>query len=76
MKQLPNTKAIAYFDTTFHRSIPAHIHTLAFDQKLCKEYKLRKYGFHGISYSFMLRNVADYLKKVRFSSLPSMYNLT
>jgi len=72
MKQLPNTMSIAYFDTTFHRSIPPHIYTLAFNQRLCKEYKLRKYGFHGISYSFILHNVADHLKKVQYSSLPSI----
>lgn len=34
------------------------------DPELTKKYGLRKYGFHGISYSFILRNVSQFLNKV------------
>lgn len=63
LKQLPNATSIAYFDTTFHRSLPRHIYTLPLDRKLADQCSLRKYGFHGISYSFILRNVAEFLQK-------------
>ena len=34
--------------------------------------KIRKYRFHGISYSFILREAAEFLQKVRFHSVPSL----
>lgn len=68
LKQLPNTMSIAWFDTTFHQSIPSHIYTFPIDQELAKKYGLRKYGFHGISYSFIVRNVAEFLKKPTFTT--------
>jgi len=60
---LPNARNIAYFDSAFHQTLPAHIRTYAIDQKVAARNKLRKYGFHGISYSFILRTVASYLQK-------------
>lgn len=63
LKQLPNAKSIAWFDTTFHRTIPPHIYTYPMDPELAKKYGLRKYGFHGLSYSFILRNVSEFLQK-------------
>ena len=70
--QLPKAINIAYFDTTFHtRSIPPHVYTYPLDSEMAQKKKIRKYGFHGISYSFVLREAAGFLQKVRFCSLPS-----
>ncbi|KAF8207097.1 acetate and butyrate kinase [Mycena galopus ATCC 62051] len=63
LSQLPNAKSIAFFDSAFHRSIPAHISSYAIDQKIAKQRGLKKYGFHGLSYSFILRSVARFLQK-------------
>jgi acetate kinase len=63
IKALPNANAIAYFDTAFHRSIPLHIASYAIDQDIAKKRGLKKYGFHGLSYAFVLRSVAKYLEK-------------
>ncbi len=63
IKQLPKTKNIAYFDSAFHHSIPEHIYTYPIDPAVARKNKLRKYGFHGISYSFITRSVAAHLKK-------------
>jgi acetate kinase len=62
-KLLPSTTNIAFFDTSFHSTIPAHIRTYPIDQSLAKKNKLRKYGFHGLSYSFITRAVANFLQK-------------
>ena len=62
-KQLPKATNIAFFDTTFHASIPEHIRTYAINQEVAKHNKLRKYGFHGLSYSFITRAVAESLNK-------------
>ena len=65
---------IAYFDTTFHtRTIPPHVYTYPLDPEMAQKKKIRKYGFHGISYSFVLREVAEFLQQVRFPSLLSAH---
>ena len=46
---LPSSQSIAYFDTSFHRSIPPHIANYAIDQTIAKKRGLKKYGFHGLS---------------------------
>ena len=43
--------------------MPSHATTYAIDQKIAKEKGLRKYGFHGISYSYILRAVSKHLGK-------------
>jgi len=61
--ELPGTKNVAVFDSEFHQTIPEHIRTYPIDQEIAKSNKLRKYGFHGISYSFITRSVAQFLGK-------------
>lgn len=63
VQEIPKAKNIAYFDSAFHTTIPEAIRTYPIDQKVARRNKLRKYGFHGISYSFITRSVADFLKK-------------
>lgn len=60
---LPKAKNIAYFDTSFHATIPEAVRTYPIDPKIASKNKLRKYGFHGISYAFTTRSVADFLGK-------------
>ncbi|KAJ5598908.1 hypothetical protein N7510_011858 [Penicillium lagena] len=61
--ELPNVKSVASFDTAFHKTLPEYMRTYPINQEVAKAQKLRKYGFHGISYSFILRSVADFLGK-------------
>ncbi|PQE06399.1 acetate kinase protein [Rutstroemia sp. NJR-2017a WRK4] len=63
IENLPKTRNIAVFDSEFHQSIPQHIRTYPIDQDIAKKNGLRKYGFHGISYSFITRSVANFLGK-------------
>ncbi|KAK0511520.1 hypothetical protein JMJ35_006093 [Cladonia borealis] len=63
MKALPKATNIAYFDSSFHATIPEAVRTYAIDPKVAQRNKLRKYGFHGISYAFITRAVAQYLNK-------------
>lgn len=63
LKTLPETKNVAVFDSQFHQTIPVHARTYAINQEIAKKNMLRKYGFHGISYSFITRSVAEYLGK-------------
>ncbi|KAJ6630944.1 Acetokinase family-domain-containing protein [Mycena sp. CBHHK59/15] len=63
LSELPNAKSIAFFDTAFHRSIPHHIASYPIDQKIAKQRGLKKYGFHGLSYAFILRSVSRFLQR-------------
>ncbi|KUI54122.1 putative acetate kinase [Cytospora mali] len=61
--QLTGAVNVACFDTQFHASMPLHVRTYPIDQDIARKNGLRKYGFHGISYSFITRSVAQFLKK-------------
>lgn len=63
IKALPKCKNIAFFDSSFHSTIPEAVRTYPIDQAVAKKNKLRKYGFHGISYQFIIRSVAAFLGK-------------
>jgi len=43
--------------------MPDYVKTYAIDQKIAKEKGLRKYGFHGLSYKYITRRVAEHLGK-------------
>lgn len=62
-KELPSVTSITYFDSAFHQTLPPYVKTYAIDQQIAKANGLRKYGFHGISYSFILRSVSEFLGK-------------
>ncbi|KAL4786157.1 Acetokinase family-domain-containing protein [Aspergillus varians] len=73
-QELPNVQSITFFDSSFHKTLPPYAKTYPIDQKTARHNKLRKYGFHGISYSFILRSVAEYLQKpVERTSLIAMH---
>jgi acetate kinase len=61
--QLPHAINVAAFDSQFHATIPEHVYTYPINPEIAKKNRLRKYGFHGLSYSFITRSVAGYLKK-------------
>lgn len=63
MKELPMAKNIACFDSEYHTTIPKHISTYPIDPEIAKKNKLRKYGFHGLSYSFIAKASAKCLNK-------------
>ena len=49
ISSIPEAKSIAYFDTSFHCTIPLHGSSYAIDQEIAKKRGLKKYGFHGLS---------------------------
>ena len=59
----PGKKNVAVFDTSFHQTMPAVAFRDAIPERLYQEYKIRKYGFHGISHKYISRTAAELLKK-------------
>ena len=47
---LPDTRAVACFDTAFHATIPAAAATFALPAEWRTRWALRRYGFHGLSH--------------------------
>ncbi|EAU35051.1 conserved hypothetical protein [Aspergillus terreus NIH2624] len=62
-KDLPSVRSITFFDSAFHQTLPEFVRTYPINQKIARANKLRKYGFHGISYAFILRSAAEFLGK-------------
>jgi len=50
---LPDVPIVAVFDTAFHRTLPPVAFTYAVPQEL----GVRRYGFHGISYSYVSKRL-------------------
>jgi acetate kinase len=51
--------AVAVFDSSFHRTIPAVAHTYAIPHDLATKHKIRRYGFHGISHNYLMLRYAE-----------------
>jgi acetate kinase len=51
---------IAVFDTAFHQTISEVNYLYAIPQKYYEKYKIRKYGFHGISHEYVSRRVEKF----------------
>lgn len=58
--KLPN---VVVFDTAFHQTIPSFNYMYAIDYKYYEKYKIRKYGFHGTSYKYILERLKEILNK-------------
>ena len=60
---MPNTPMVAVFDTAFHQTMPPKAYMYAIPLNYYKDYKIRRYGFHGTSHKFVSTEVAKYLGK-------------
>jgi acetate kinase len=56
---LPQTPAVACFDTAFHATLPAAAHTYALPREWNQRWGLRRYGFHGLSHAHAARRGAE-----------------
>ncbi len=58
-KLLPNTPMVAVFDTAFHQTMPEKAYIYQLPYKYYEDYKIRKYGFHGISHRYVAGRIAE-----------------
>jgi acetate kinase len=59
--RLPDVPHVAVFDTAFHATMPARATTYAIPRRWREEWGVRRYGFHGLSVTW----VADQLRVPR-----------
>ena len=60
-KVWPQVPHVAVFDTAFHATIPEAAHTYAVPYHWTTDWKLRRYGFHGLSVAYCTDRVAKML---------------
>ncbi|MDD5680558.1 MAG: acetate/propionate family kinase [Candidatus Omnitrophica bacterium] len=62
-KIFPDLPQYVTFDSAFHSTIPYYAYTYALPRKIIKKFGFRKYGFHGLSYSYTAGKISKFLKK-------------
>lgn len=63
---------VAVFDTAFHQHMPPVAKNYAIPENIASKYSIRRYGFHGISHSFLWKTYAKQIgasKKTRIITL-------
>ncbi len=54
-----NIPQVGVFDTSFHQTMPPKAYIYALPYEYYEKYRVRKYGFHGTSHSFVSDRAAD-----------------
>lgn len=60
---MPETPMVAVFDTAFHQTMPDKAYMYGLPYEYYEKYKIRRYGFHGTSHSYVSRKAAEVLGK-------------
>ncbi|MBQ9984482.1 MAG: acetate kinase [Lachnospiraceae bacterium] len=60
---MPQVPMVAVFDTAFHQTMPKKAYMYGLAYEYYEEYKIRKYGFHGTSHSFVSKRLIEILGK-------------
>lgn len=60
---LPETVHVAVFDTSFHQTMPESSYLYSLPYKYYKDYRIRKFGFHGTSHQYVTLRASEILKR-------------
>lgn len=60
---MPSTPMVAVFDTAFHQTMPEEAYMYGIPYEYYQKYKVRRYGFHGTSHSYVSHRAAKILGK-------------
>ena len=58
-----SARNVAVFDTAFHQTMPPKAYMYGLPYEYYEKYKVRRYGFHGTSHSFVSKRAAELLGK-------------
>ena len=58
-KLMPGTPMVAVFDTAFHQTMPDKAYMYGLPYEYYDKNKVRRYGFHGTSHSFVSKRAAE-----------------
>lgn len=60
---MPGKINVAAFDTSFHQTMPEKAYIYPIPYEYYEKYKIRRYGFHGISHQYVSNRVAQIIGK-------------
>ena len=60
-KLMPDTPMVGVFDTAFHQTMPERAYLYGIPYRYYEDYKVRRYGFHGTSHSYVSHRAAELL---------------
>lgn len=58
---MPDVPMVGVFDTAFHQTMPKKAFLYGLPYEYYEKYKIRRYGFHGTSHSFVSKECATFL---------------
>lgn len=58
---MPGVPMVGVFDTAFHQTMPEKAYLYGLPYEYYEKYKVRRYGFHGTSHSFVSKHLAEFL---------------
>ena len=58
---MPGVPMVAVFDTAFHQTMPPKAYVYGLPYEYYEKYRVRRYGFHGTSHSFVSKELANFL---------------
>ena len=58
---MPGVPQVAVFDTAFHQTMPPRAYLYGLPIRYYRDYKVRRYGFHGTSHSYVSKRAAEFL---------------
>ena len=62
-KLMPGTPMVAVFDTAFHQTMPEKAYMYGLPYEYYEKCKVRRYGFHGTSHSYVSKKAAEVMGK-------------
>lgn len=60
---MPGVPQAGVFDTAFHQTMPEEAYLYGIPYEYYEKYRIRRYGFHGTSHSYVSKRAADMLGK-------------
>lgn len=70
-KKLPGVTQVAVFDSGFHATLPVEVRTYPLPYHWNTEWRIRRYGFHGLSHSWCSRRAEELLSRTGGAALAS-----
>ncbi len=62
-KLMPDTLMVGVFDTAFNQTMEPKAYLYGLPYRYYEKYKIRRYGFHGISHKYVSQRAAEFMRQ-------------
>ena len=60
---MPEVPMVAVFDSSLHQTVPPYAYIYAIPYEYYEQYRVRRYGFHGITFRYMTQRAGELLER-------------